>query len=252
MHKKRIIARLDIKNEYVIKGIHLEGLRKIGNPNDLALNYYNQGVDEFIFMDAVAAYYDRNSLFNIVQAACENIFVPITLGGGIRTLDDIHFALKSGADKVAINTQATLNPKFIEEAVKVFGSQCIVASVVAKSIGPGHWEAFIENGREPTGRDVMEWVKELEERGVGEVMLTSLDREGTKKGYEIELYDAVRGIINVPLIACGGAGNCDHLKQLAHAVDVDALGVASLLHYKYAGVAEIKDVLTKAGVEVRQ
>lgn len=252
MHKKRLIARLDIKNSFVIKGIHLEGLRKIGEPNAMALEYYNQGIDELIFMDAVAAYYDRNSLFHIIEAACRDIFVPITVGGGIRTLDDIHQALESGADKVAINTQAIANPPFIKEAAQTFGSQCIVASIVAKSSTPGHWEVYIENGREPTGRDALEWAKELEALGVGEIMLTSLDQEGTKKGYDITLYEVVRPTLSVPLIACGGAGCHEHLTQLCDAVDVDALGAASLFHYGLAGIAETKEALAASGIEVRR
>lgn len=252
MHKKRLIARLDIKNNFVIKGIHLEGLRKVGEPNPMALEYYSDGIDELIFMDAVAAYYDRNSLFHIIEAACRDIFVPITVGGGIRKLEDIHQALKSGADKVAINTQATINPNFVGEAAKIFGSQCIVASIVAKSTAPGQWEAYIENGREPTGRDVLEWAKELEGVGAGEVMLTSLDREGTKKGYDVELYETIRPAVSIPLIASGGAGACEHLAQLSAAVDVDAFSVASLLHYKGATVSEIKNTLGGSGIEIRR
>ena len=149
MSKIRIIARIDVKNDFVIKGIHLEGLRKVGNPNEMAKRYYDQGIDEIIFMDAVAAYYDRNSLTDIIQKACKNVFVPITVGGGIRKIEDIQTALNAGADKTAINTKAVQNPNFIKEASKIFGSQCIVSSIEAKKIAENKWEVYTENGREP-------------------------------------------------------------------------------------------------------
>ena len=159
MNKTRIIARLDVKNDFVIKGIHLEGLRKVGNPNEMAREYYNQGVDEIIFMDAVAAYYDRNSLTEIIEKACKDVFVPITVGGGIRKIEDIQIALNAGADKTAINTSAVQNPNFIKEASKVFGSQCIVSSIDAKKNTKDRWEVYVDNGREPTGKDVIEWAQ---------------------------------------------------------------------------------------------
>ena len=179
MNKIRVIERIDVKNEFAIKGIHLEGLRKIGNPNDMACSYYNDGIDEIIFMDAVAAYYDRNSLSELIKEACKNVFIPITVGGGIRTIDDIKIALKSGADKVAINTKAVKDPIFILQSSKIFGSQCIVSSIEAKLIQDKKWEVYVINGREPTGKDVIQWSKYVEELGAGEIMLTSIDKEGT-------------------------------------------------------------------------
>jgi cyclase len=177
MGKVRIIARLDIKNAHVIKGIHLEGLRKVGDPNEMAKKYYDQGVDEIVFMDAVAAYYDRNSLSEIIKQACNDIFIPITVGGGLRTIEDIQVALNAGADKIAINTKAIKTPAFIEESARIFGSQCIVLSIVAKKIANNKWEAYTDNGREPTGIDVLEWAKKVEKLGAGEIMLTSIDKE---------------------------------------------------------------------------
>ena len=191
MNKIRVIARIDVKNEFAIKGIHLEGLRKVGNPNDMARNYYDEGIDEIVFMDAVAAYYDRNSLSDLIKEACTDVFIPITVGGGIRTINDISDALKSGADKVAINTKAVQEPDFIRQSSKIFGSQCIVASIEAKSISNGKWEVYTDNGREPSGIDVVEWTKYVEELGAGEIMLTSIDKEGTKKGFDVDLYQAV-------------------------------------------------------------
>ena len=183
MSKLRVIARIDVKNEFVIKGIHLEGLRKVGDPNEFALNYYHQGIDEIIFMDAVAAYYDRNSLSHIIEKACQDVFVPITVGGGLRTIEDIQTSLNHGADKVAINTQAVREPDFFREASRIFGSQCIVASIVAKRISENKWEIYTDNGREPTGLDAVEWTKQVQDLGVGEIVLTSIDADGTKKGF---------------------------------------------------------------------
>jgi len=251
MIKKRIIARLDIKNEYVIKGIHLEGLRKVGDPNLLAKKYYDEGIDEIVFMDAVAAYYDRNSLSHIIEKACEEVFVPITVGGGIRTIDDIKKALNSGADKVAINTKAIENPNFIKEASEIFGSQCIVASVVAKKIADNKWEAYIENGREPTGVDVITWVKKLEKLGAGEIMLTSLDKEGTKKGFETELYKEVENVVSIPLIASGGMGKSKDAVNLFRKVNIDAIATASTIHYNIEDIKSIKSSIIEKNIKVR-
>lgn len=251
MSKKRIIARLDVKNEHVIKGIHLEGLRKVGNPNELAKQYYEQGVDEIVFMDAVAAYYDRNSLSHIIEAACNDVFVPITVGGGIRTIEDIQKALASGADKVAINTKAIQEPGFIKAAAEVFGSQCVVLSVEAKRIAGGKWEAYTDNGREPSGLDVLEWVVRAQNLGAGEIMLTSIDAEGTKKGFDQELNQAVADAVGIPVIASGGAGKIEHVTKLMKATPVDAVAVASVLHYGIAEVGSLKRDLHADGVKVR-
>tara|TARA_B100001173_G_C15910489_1_gene513936 strand:+ start:206 stop:964 length:759 start_codon:yes stop_codon:yes gene_type:complete len=251
MKKKRIIARVDVKNEYVIKGIHLEGLRKLGDPNDFARKYYESGIDEIIFMDAVAAYYDRNSLSHIIERACKDIFVPITVGGGIRTVDDIQTALNSGADKVAINTQAVKDPTFITRSAEIFGSQCIVSSVEAKLISEKKWEVFIDNGREPTGLDVLSWVKKLEELGSGEIMLTSIDSEGTKKGFDLELNKAIGEVASIPVIACGGAGKISHVKELMFNANIDAVAVASLLHYGLANIKDLKNELIEDHIKVR-
>jgi len=249
--KKRIIARLDIKNEYVIKGIHLEGLRKVGNPNELAKKYYAQGIDEIIFMDAVAAYYDRNSLSEIIKEASKDIFVPITVGGGIRKIADIQEALNAGADKVAINTQAIQNPEFLTQASKVFGSQCIVSSIVAKKIASNKWEAYIENGREPTGVDVVDWAQKVQALGAGEIMLTSIDKEGTKKGFDLELNKTVSTVVTIPLIASGGAGKEEDIANVLNIEGIDASALASTLHYKLIQIDELKNSLSSQQIEVR-
>ena len=252
MNKIRMIARLDIKNEYVIKGIHLEGLRKVGNPNVMAKIYYEQGVDEIIFMDAVAAYYDRNSLSHIIEQACKDVFVPITVGGGIRTIDAIQEALNSGADKIAINTKAIQEPQFITDASEVFGSQCIVSSIVAKKISNNLWEAYVDNGREPTGLDVINWAKQVEKLGAGEIMLTSIDMEGTKKGFDIELNKAVSDVVSIPVIASGGAGKVEDIVNLLSQSNIDAVATASILHYELSTVNNIKSILNNHDIRIRQ
>jgi len=251
MNKIRVISRIDVKNEFAIKGIHLEGLRKIGNPNDMACNYYNEGIDEIIFMDAVAAYYDRNNLSELIKEACKNVFIPITVGGGIRTIEDIQNALKSGADKVAINTRAVKHPKFIMQSSKIFGSQCIVSSIEAKKISENKWEVYIDNGREPTGMSVIEWSRYIEELGAGEIMLTSIDKEGTKKGFDIELYKIVTENVSIPVIASGGMGKSTDAVNLLENANVDAIASASVLHYKIESVREIKNTLHNFNIKVR-
>lgn len=247
----RVISRIDIKNEFVIKGIHLEGLRKVGNPNEMALRYYQQGVDEILFMDAVASLYDRNNLFHIVEAACKDIFIPITMGGGIRTLDDINQCLQSGADKVAINTAAVRNPEIIQQASLRFGNQCIVASIEAKRVG-NSWEAYIDNGREPTQLNVLEWAKKLEALGAGELLITSIDKEGTKKGFDNQLIAAVNEIVSIPVIACGGLGKVSDLAALFSAAQPSAIACASVLHYDLFSIAELKAAIAHEGFVVRQ
>ncbi|MEL7144765.1 MAG: imidazole glycerol phosphate synthase cyclase subunit [Bacteroidota bacterium] len=250
MKKKRLIARLDIKNQYVIKGIHLEGLRKIGDPIKLARQYYEEGIDEIIFMDAVASLYGRNNLFHIIESACKEVFIPITIGGGLRSLEDIDLALKSGADKVAINTAGIQNPEFIEKASLRYGSQCIVGSIEAKKKSWGY-EAYIETGREESGIDALEWAKKLEDMGAGEIFITSIDQDGTKKGYDYELLTKVMEVVNIPVIGCGGAGKLDHFKQLVDSSDVDALATGSFLHYKLGTVGNIKNHLINHQIAVR-
>ena len=251
MNKIRVIARIDVKNEHVIKGIHLEGLRKVGNPNELAKKYYENSIDEIVLMDAVAAYYDRNSLSEIIQKACEEVFIPITVGGGIRKIEDIQTTLNAGADKVAINTQAINSPNFITEASKIFGSQCIVSSIVAKKISDNKWEAYTDNGREPTGKDVVEWAKTVEKLGAGEIMLTSIDKEGTKKGFDIELNKAVSEAVSIPIISSGGMKNSDDAIELLSNTNIDAIATASTLHYKLESISDIKQKLTQNDIKVR-
>ena len=251
MHKPRLIARLDVKNEFVIKGIHLEGLRKIGNPNELAKKYYDEGIDEIIFMDGVASLYERNNLFHIIEKACREVFIPITIGGGIRSLNDIGLALKAGADKIALNTQAIKTPEIITEASQIYGSQCIIGSIEAKQKN-NSWEAYCDNGREPTGKDVVEWALELEKLGAGELMITSVDQEGTKKGFDKELIKKISSLVSIPVIVSGGAGRVEHIKELTLETEVSGIAIASLIHYKLAEIKQIKKSLSESKILVRE
>lgn len=246
----RIIPRLDIKGPNLIKGVKLEGLRKIGNPNEYARKYYEQGADELLYMDAVASLYGRNNLTEIVKETVKSVFIPITVGGGIRSVDDAREILRSGADKVAINTAAVARPELITEMANTFGSQCVVLSVEAIKQGEGKWLAFTDNGREHTGLDVVEWVKQAVELGAGEVLLTSVDREGGRKGYDLELIKAVCSQVNVPVIASGGMGQA---MDGVDAVDAgaDAIAMADILHYERDTVAGIREACRQNGLNVR-
>lgn len=243
----RLIARLDIKGPNVIKGVHLECLRVVGDPELLAAKYYKEGIDEIIYIDIVASLYGRNNLTEVVEKASSHIFVPLTVGGGIRSLDDINRLLRSGADKVAINSWLINNPHFVDMAVKSFGSQCIVGSIEAKKVTEDRWEAFYNNGREFSGKDVIEWAKELVDRGVGELLITSIDREGTKKGYDSELIEKISNTVNVPVIASGGAGSLQDIEKVVYHGKADAVAIASLLHYNILSIHEIKECLQDAG-----
>lgn len=246
----RLIGRIDIKNEYVIKGIHLEGLRKLGNPNEFALRYFNEGIDEIVFHDSVASLYERNNIFNIIEKACREIFIPIIVSGGIRTLNDIENALRSGADKVAINTQAVKTPKFISKAARTFGSQCIVGAIDCKKNNNG-WEVLTENGREITSLNAYEWALRLEDLGIGELMLTSVDMEGTKNGFDTEIIELISKNIKVPVIASGGAGNIDHVVDVAKKSQVTAIALASILHYNIETIKAIKEELVSNDFDIR-
>ena len=247
----RIIPRLDIKTPNVIKGIHLEGLRIVGEPAELAQRYYQQGADEIIYMDVVASLYGRNNILSAIRVAAKNIFVPLTVGGGIRSIENIVDALRSGADKVAINTQAVRDPTFLSEAAQTFGSQCVTLSVEAKRQRDGHWEALTDNGREKTGLDVIEWVQRAEQLGVGEILLTSVDAEGTQDGFDVKLVCKVRDSVSIPVIACGGAGNADHITTLIEKSGCDAVACASIFHYGLSDIINLKTVLATRGIEVR-
>jgi imidazole glycerol-phosphate synthase subunit HisF len=223
----------------------------LGSPNEHALRYYKQGADELIYMDCVASLYGRNNLADIVKSAAQNVFVPMTVGGGIRSVEDARQLLRSGADKVAVNTAAVSNPKLISDIARRFGSQCMVLSVEAKQVGAGKWEARTDNGRERTGLDVIEWVKKGVALGAGEVLLTSVDREGTRKGFDVALIRAVTAEVAVPVIASGGMGEPQDLVDAVKTGEADAVAMADILHYKRATICEIREFARTAGLDVR-
>ena len=247
----RLISRLDIKGPTLIKGIQLEGLRQLGRPEDFAKNYYEQGIDEIIYMDAVASLYNRNGLSQIIEWTAKSVFVPITVGGGIRSLDDALILLRSGADKIAINTAAIRRPGLISEISRAAGSQCMVLSIEAKEVAPGKWEAFVDNGRERTGRDVVDWVMEGERLGAGEILLTSVDKEGTRSGAALDLIKAVTSKTKIPVIYSGGIGKLEHIKQALNAGSLSAVAMADLLHYKRHTLEEVRKYLRENEIRVR-
>jgi len=247
----RLIARLDIKSPNLIKGVHLEGLRVIGDPQYYAYRYYQQGADELIYMDVVASLYGRNHLAEIIKEAVKNIFVPLTVGGGIRSVEDAAAVLRSGADKVAINTAAVANPELITQIAETFGNQCMVLSVEAKQMSNRRWEVLTENGRERSGCDVLEWVAEAVDRGAGEILLTSVDREGTRKGFDIDLLRAVSQSVTVPVIASGGMGRPEDAIDAVNHGCVDAIAMADILHYERATIGDVRNACRSAGLQVR-
>ena len=229
----RIIPRLDIKGPNLVKGIHLKGLRVLGKPEAFARYYYESGADELIYMDVVASLYNRNSLHDIITRTANEIFIPLTVGGGLRTIEDIRGVLAVGADKVSLNTAAIKNPMIIEEAARKFGSSTIVVAIEAIKQKDGRYLAYTDNGREYTGREVLEWAKYVAERGAGEIIITSVDREGTGKGYDIELTRLISEAVSIPVIAHGGAGNADHVAKVVVDGKADAVAIASVLHYDH-------------------
>lgn len=252
MASARLIARLDIKGPNLIKGVHLEGLRVVGDPRVFAERYYHEGIDELIYMDIVASLYGRNNLADIVTHTAQKVFVPLTVGGGVRSVDDVRDLLRAGADKIAINTAATRRPDLISEIARRFGSQCVVLSIEAKRRREGGWEAYVDNGREKTGLDVIEWAKRGEQLGAGEVMVTSVDQEGTRKGMDYELIAAVTSAIKLPVIASGGVGApADAVRAITEG-RADAIAIADVLHYGRHPLSAIRAAAIAAGIHVRR
>jgi cyclase len=248
----RLIARLDIKSPNLIKTVNLEGVRVVGDPQAFAERYYQQGIDEIVYLDAVASLYGRNHLSELVERTAANVFIPITVGGGIRSTDDVRSLLRAGADKVAVNTQATLRPALITEIAESFGSQCMVLQIDAKRDPKFGWEALCDGGREHTGLSVVDWAKRGQELGAGEILLTSVDCEGTKKGFDLELVRAVAQAVTIPVIASGGMGNFQHLLDVARDGKADAVAMAHVLHYDVLPLAEIRREAQKGGLSVRE
>jgi cyclase len=248
---RRVIARLDIKGENVVRGIHLEGLRVVGKPDDMALRYSLEGVDEIIFLDIVATLYGRNNTLPLVERTARNTLLPLTVGGGIRTLEDIENVLRSGGDKVAINSAAVRRPGFISEAARDFGSQCVVTAIEAKRCGPDRWTVLIENGREATGLDAVAWARKCADLGAGEILLTSIDQDGMRTGCDLRLVSAISSAVSVPVIAGGGPGKPSHVVDAVTAGGADAVAIGTLLHFNLASIADVKRELAAAGVPIR-
>lgn len=243
----RIIARLDIKGPNLVKGIHLEGLRVLGKPEDFAKYYYEQGIDELLYMDIVASLYQRNSLHEIISKTAQQIFIPLTVGGGLRTIDDIRKVLRAGADKVSLNTAAIKNPNIVKEASEIFGSSTIAISIEAIKQADGRYLAYTDNGREYTGVEVFDWAKKVESLGAGEIVLTSIDKEGTGEGYDIELTKMVSENVSIPVVACGGAGNADDVYKVITQGGADAVILASILHYDFIPKHTVNDEFKEEG-----
>ena len=227
----RIIPRLDIKGPNLVKGIHFEGLRVLGNPNDYAKEYYSLLADELMYVDVVASLYERNSLSNIISETVKEIFIPLTVGGGLRSIEDIRNVLKAGADKVSINTAAIKNPEIIRETSLTFGSSTIVVSIEAIKENSGKYFAYTDNGREYTGVDVLEWAQQVDDLGAGEIIISSVDKEGTAEGFDLELTKMISESVNIPVIAHGGAGSIKDVIDVIKIGKADAVSLASILHY---------------------
>ncbi len=247
----RLIARLDIKGPNLIKAIQLEGVRVVGDPRTFARRYYDQGVDEILYMDAVASLYGRDTMQDIVRRTAEEVFVPITVGGGLRSVEDVRAMLRAGADKIAINTAATQRPDLIAEVARAFGAQCMVLQIDAKRDGKGRWEAYRDGGREHTGLDAIAWARQGEALGAGEILLTSVDREGTCRGFDIELIKAVTDAVAIPVIASGGMGTFTHLREAAIQGGADAIAIAHVLHYGKAALPSLRREAMAEGLPVR-
>lgn len=254
---RRIIPCLDVKDGRVVKGVRFEGLRDAGDPVEAAAAYDAQGADELTFLDITASAEARGILLDVVRRTAEAVFMPLTVGGGVRTLEDIRLLLRSGADKVSINTAAVERPAFVEEAARRFGSQCVTVAIDARQVagapraGRSGWEVFTHGGRRPTGLDAVEWARQVADLGAGEILLTSMDRDGTRLGYDLELTRAVSRAVSVPVIASGGVGSLEHLYEGLTVGEASAVLAASIFHYGEATIGEAKAFLAARGVSVR-
>jgi cyclase len=249
MKALRIIPRLDIKGPNLVKGIHLEGLRVLGKPSDFAKYYYEEGADELMFMDVVASLYQRNSLHQIISETAKKIFIPITVGGGLRTIQDIKEVLRVGADKVCLNTAAINNPNLIKEASRIFGSSTIVVAIEVIKEPGGKYLAYTDNGREYTGIDAFEWAQKIDELGAGEIVITAVDREGTGQGFDSELVSKIADLVSIPVIAHGGAGKKEHIVELFRKGDVSSAMISSIFHYHFIKENDSKGSSSEGNVE---
>ncbi|NIP38277.1 MAG: imidazole glycerol phosphate synthase subunit HisF [Candidatus Dadabacteria bacterium] len=251
MLSKRIIPCLDVKDGRVVKGVNFVNLQDAGDPVEIAKQYSLEGADEITFLDITASHEGRNIMIDVVEKTASEVFVPLTVGGGVRTLDDVRNLLLAGADKVAINTAAVKDPEFVRQASERFGSQCIVVAIDARSNGENSWEVYTHGGRNPTGIDAVQWAKKMEDYGAGEILLTSMDKDGTKEGYDLQLTKTISELLIIPIIASGGAGNLQHLCDGVKLGKADAVLVASIFHYGEYKISEAKEFMAADGVVVR-
>lgn len=251
MHTKRIIPCLDVKEGRVVKGTNFVGLRDAGDPVERAAAYDVEGADELVFLDITASFEERKAMLDVIRETAGQVFMPLTVGGGISSVDDIRNALRAGADKTSLNSAAVKNPQLIADGAKLFGSQCIVLAIDARRTGDHKWEVYVQGGRKATGLDAVEWAKKGVALGAGEILLTSMDADGTKNGYDVELTKAITSVVNVPVIASGGAGKLEDFYEVLVEGGADAVLAASLFHYKELTISQVKEYLHDRGIEVR-
>ena len=254
MLAKRIIPCLDVKDGRVVKGVNFVGLRDAGVPVELAKFYSQEGADEIVFLDITATSDNRDTIADVVRRTCREVFVPVTVGGGIRTVDDFREILRAGADKISINSSAVKNPDLVNAAAEKYGSQCVVVAIDARANAemPSGFEVYVAGGRTPTGKDAVAWAKEVYERGAGEILLTSMDKDGTKSGFDLKLTKAVVEVVGIPVIASGGCGSLEHFSEVFENTGCDAALAASLFHYRELTVGEVKEHLQERNIPVRR
>ncbi|MGT2959628.1 imidazole glycerol phosphate synthase subunit HisF [Streptococcus caballi] len=251
MLKKRIIPCLDVKNGRVVKGVNFVNLADVGDPVDSARAYYEAGCDELVFLDITATHEERDTTVDMVRRVADQVFIPFTVGGGIRTVEDMKKMLKAGADKVAVNSSALANPQLIKDCSEKFGNQCVVVAIDAKKQDDGSWHVYVAGGRKDTGRELLDWAKEAVSLGAGEILLTSMDKDGTKSGFDIDMLNSVAAVVNVPIIASGGAGNIAHMVEVFQKTPATGALAASIFHYGEVAIADTKKAVAAAGIEVR-
>ena len=252
MLKKRIIPCLDVKDGRVVKGVNFVNLTDVGNPVDSARAYYEAGCDELVFLDITATSDNRETTVDMVRRVADQVFIPFTVGGGIRSVEDMNKMLKAGADKVAVNSSALANPQLIADCAQKFGNQCVVAAIDAKKMADGSWHVCVAGGRKDTGRDLIQWAQEVVALGAGEILLTSMDKDGTKSGFDLEMLNRVAEVVDVPIIASGGAGNIEDIVEVFEKTTATGALAASIFHFGEVNIGETKQVLANAGIEVRQ
>lgn len=251
MLKKRIIPCLDVKDGRVVKGVNFVNLTDVGDPVDAACAYYEAGCDELVFLDITATHEERDTTVEMVRHVADQVFIPFTVGGGIRSVEDMNKMLKAGADKVAVNSSAVANPQLIKDCAEKFGSQCVVVAIDGRREADGSWHVYVVGGRKDTGKDLIEWAREAVDLGAGEILLTSMDKDGTKSGFDLDMLNAVASVVDVPIIASGGAGNKGHMVEVFQETPATGALAASIFHFGEVSIAETKQAMKEAGIEVR-